>query len=618
MGSKIRPAGTAFAAALIIGLSTGLTASPTVASPTFPRWADGAVLLAGQGDLAQPRCAQQGEQLPELIAGSYASLELGSSGSVAVCLPGTPRSTDSDRSASPAHFQGAGAISGDLAATSPAVEMNKQVPVYYRPGELVFAVPDAATAAGRVLEELRRAVGGPAQCEQRGASALLCLVLPTIDVTALAASLQDGALDLTQEQVTPNLVFNGQPLYHGGPGGNPFPAAALPAATSGRGTGVRVAVLDSGDVQTPADTRTYVLTPDRLPGGIDGTYYPLLAPQGDRVLDRQAGHGVFVAGVVQQVAPGAQVVHTPVLDSDGVTDLATLVQAIDELNGIDIVNLSLGGYTPDNRPPVALQEALARLRQRNPDVVVVAAAGGDGSARPFWPAALPEVIAVAGLRRDGSPLNGAVPDWVDVCALGQDISSTFLTGQGSMVLDEAGARSLSGQTASQDRRGATFNGYATWSGSSFAAPQVSGAIAVVIERLRRVGLAHEIARVGQRLLEAQPRRYGCPVLPTTVAHASPPTSEYEVTTKAGVGPRPVDGLVEVTPVAASNLAIAADGSLYLNQGSHISQLQMKDGTLRLVAGATSGRKGVSQFAGGNGGPAIGALMTAQSVATAAR
>src|SRR5205814_8381227 len=48
----------------------------------------------------------------------------------------------------------------------------------------------------------------------------------------------------------------------------------------------------------------------------------------------------------------------------------------------DILSLSFGGYTDGDAPLLALGDAIGALP---PDLVVVAAAGNHGEARPFWP-----------------------------------------------------------------------------------------------------------------------------------------------------------------------------------------------------------------------------------------
>ena len=70
----------------------------------------------------------------------------------------------------------------------------------------------------------------------------------------------------------------------------------------------------------------------------------------------------------------------------------------------DIVNMSFGGYTSNDRPPTVLAEFLRRLGAAFPSTVFVAAAGNDGSGRPFFPAACPGVVGVAATDRRGFPM----------------------------------------------------------------------------------------------------------------------------------------------------------------------------------------------------------------------
>jgi subtilisin family serine protease len=98
--------------------------------------------------------------------------------------------------------------------------------------------------------------------------------------------------------------------------------------------------------------------------------------------------------------------------------------------------------------------------------VVVAAAGNHASDRPYWPAALKDVVAVAALADTGS--GGEVERasfsnygwWVDAAAPGEKIASSFLT--------------------HGRENGEEFHGYARWSGTSFAAPYVAGKIAALM------------------------------------------------------------------------------------------------------------------------------------------
>lgn len=192
-------------------------------------------------------------------------------------------------------------------------------------------------------------------------------------------------------------------------------------------------------------------------------------------LDFAAGHGTFAAGVLQQVFPQVDLRVYRALDSDGVgseVDVAcAMIRAVKD--GAQILNLSLGSQTFNDKPPIGLEVALeiiADLEQRQgKEVLVVAAAGNYGSDRKVWPAAFDwpvfPVVAVAGLKPDLTPSDwSSHGSWVDVSAIGQGILSTYVEGQESFEIDP---------------RPDTFlrDAWAVWTGTSFAAPQVAGAVA---------------------------------------------------------------------------------------------------------------------------------------------
>ena len=120
---------------------------------------------------------------------------------------------------------------------------------------------------------------------------------------------------------------------------------------------------------------------------------------GDDWLDREAGHGTFISGIIRRIAPDASIVNVGVLTGFGDGDDFTVGQGIErlmnEVQGVDVVNLSLSGYTEDDRPPLAIKQAIRNLRKLDSRPVVVAAAGNNASSRPAYPAALCDVIGVA-------------------------------------------------------------------------------------------------------------------------------------------------------------------------------------------------------------------------------
>lgn len=263
-------------------------------------------------------------------------------------------------------------------------------------------------------------------------------------------------------RVFPNTVLTGEQFPEFGPADD-AERTKLPDRPEGDvGRGVRVGVVDTGMrsdhswLEGRAETR----------GAVDGEE---LDENDDDLLDPEAGHGTFVAGCVLSVAPGATIVGRCTMDSLGVTEDAWVASSIETLRGhcIDILNLSLGGFVVDDEPyglPLTAK-AIADLRYENPEMVVTAAAGNRHSADPFYPAALPGVIGVGALDHTGERAwfsnRGR---WVNAWSLGVDIVSCYV----GTDLDLPGG----GPAGAKDG--------ARWSGTSFAAPRVAGALAATM------------------------------------------------------------------------------------------------------------------------------------------
>ncbi|MER6942881.1 type VII secretion-associated serine protease mycosin [Nonomuraea sp. NPDC000554] len=223
-----------------------------------------------------------------------------------------------------------------------------------------------------------------------------------------------------------------------------------------RGEGVTVAVVDSGvDASHP-----------QLSGVVSGSVD--LTGTGERDC---VGHGTAVAGIIAGrdltsrgipflgVAPGARILDVKQTDTqDGeVTKLAEGIRRAAEL-GAKVINVSV---TAHDLPE--LKSAVAYAQSR--DAVIVAAAGNvkreDGAVTPAYPASYPGVIAVGSASRDGrrSEFSNSATR-VSVTAPGAEITSTWTGGGYRADLD----------------------------GTSFAAPYVSGVVALV--RARHPELDH--------------------------------------------------------------------------------------------------------------------------------
>jgi subtilase family protein len=251
----------------------------------------------------------------------------------------------------------------------------------------------------------------------------------------------------------PNHVLAGEPRYIGGPATIIEPTDyGLTEPAGCEGEGVTIAVLDTGfrtDVQQWLVDRVDTDAPDE----------PLDKHNQDGDLDHEAGHGTFIAGVIADIAPGAKIIARQVLESDGFGDEAKIAQTISDVVALapDVINLSLGAYTHGNLPPVGLANALRQVDRTK--TVVVAAAGNAGRDVPFWPAALKQVWSVAAVDDDGMrACFSNFGHWVDCGMKGVDIKSCFPDWNGGGP-------------------GPFTNGWAMWSGTSFAAPRLAGLIA---------------------------------------------------------------------------------------------------------------------------------------------
>ncbi len=282
-----------------------------------------------------------------------------------------------------------------------------------------------------------------------------------IDVSELTVDLSEGSAHKTLN-VGPNHIVTTQPEWHPSPYDDPKPASAIatPPTDSTVQTDITVALLDTGISQHQWFTNRKWFADCAL----EVFEVPDADNHGD--LDSVAGHGTFIAGVVLQQAPDAQLVINKIISGDGVTDELELFRRLTNLQSgtresgkrIDILSLSLGCYTHDDKPSPVLEHA---IRGFDRDTVIVACAGNAGSDRPFWPAALKRVIAVGSLDSQGHDRAqfSNYGWWVDACTLGQRVTSTFFTYESDATGDEK------------------FAGFARWSGTSFAAPRVAGAIA---------------------------------------------------------------------------------------------------------------------------------------------
>lgn len=192
-------------------------------------------------------------------------------------------------------------------------------------------------------------------------------------------------------------------------------------------------------------------------------------------------HGTHIASLIASagtytgVVPGATIMPVKVLDARSSGSEVDLVDALYYAadHGADIINLSLcfsEGYVPS----AALQDALQYAYDQ--DVVMIAAAGNDGSGLAHYPAASPLVISVgATTRAAGGGLQ--VADYsntgatLDVMAPGGDLAADR---DGDGVVDGVVAESFDPGSPG------TFGAW-MFSGTSQAAALATGAAALAMD-----------------------------------------------------------------------------------------------------------------------------------------
>jgi membrane-anchored mycosin MYCP len=269
------------------------------------------------------------------------------------------------------------------------------------------------------------------------------------------------------------------------------------------GQGVRVGLLDTKLYPNP-----------RLAGGYLAAQEDLLPASGSGVHTPGAldGHGTFAAGLILQRAPAAGLIVRPVLWHDALGKTWDVAKAMVQFvgTGVNILNLSFGCYTDDGQPPLVLARAVSLVSS---EILLVAASGNHGDIQqlwaaanpptpppawtknlkdttPVWPAAFAEVIAVGATDGEGKVADfSPKAPWVDVTAPGVDVESTYLDGKVRLAYPTSG-----GQIQ-------VFHGLARWQGTSFAAANVSGAVAAKIgpDRNARQALAAALADPESRI-----------------------------------------------------------------------------------------------------------------------
>ncbi|WP_238457381.1 S8 family peptidase [Alkalihalophilus pseudofirmus] len=257
--------------------------------------------------------------------------------------------------------------------------------------------------------------------------------LPKENVSGLLAHEEVAAIEIDQEvEITS--------VYDWGTNTIQAPAAW---ANGIAGDGVRVAVIDTG-----VDFNHNDLTV------IDSVSFV----QEEETANDENGHGTHVAGIIAAngtllgTAPNSELYVVKALDKNGTGFHSNVVKGIEWAleRDIDVINLSIGG----NHPSRTLEQAIQKAYENG--VLLVAAGGNNGTASGSeptveYPAKYEQVIAVAATdANDNRASFSATGPEIEVSAPGVGVISTYLNG-----------------------------GHARMSGTSMAAPHVSGHLALL-------------------------------------------------------------------------------------------------------------------------------------------
>lgn len=222
------------------------------------------------------------------------------------------------------------------------------------------------------------------------------------------------------------------------------------AATGNKGTGVKIAILDSGIDYTHPELV------DNYAGGYNFAYVNNDPFDDSTGAGATAGHGTHVAGIIAArdngtgvvgVAPEASLYAVKVLNGGMSGALSDIIAGIDWSieNKMQVINMSLDSPQFSQ----SLKDACDRAALAG--IILVAAGGNTNTLGVNYPAAYDSVIAVTATKPDDSrPLFNYGPE-IELAAPGYSIKSTVPGG-----------------------------GYSFMTGSSQAAPHVAGVVALLI------------------------------------------------------------------------------------------------------------------------------------------
>lgn len=276
---------------------------------------------------------------------------------------------------------------------------------------------------------------------------------------------------------------------------------------------IPVAVIDSGVDAGHPELKGRILDAKSFVGGPACTVSSCTDP---------LGHGTFVAGLIAAnfdngigiagLAPSSQLLVAKVVTPSRAIPIDAEARAIRWAvdNGARVINMSLGGLRDPLDPNLdgysRLEADAVSYAVKNGVVVVAAAGNSDGAPSSPWnyasyPAALPHVLGVSAYGPGGIVPTFSNRDRIfdDVAAPGVQIFSVF-------------PRSLTARFPSCSDQGYSSCGpddYREAQGTSFAAPQVSAAAAVLLS-LQPLLKADQVTSILERTAVDMNSANGCP------------------------------------------------------------------------------------------------------------
>ncbi|HEV2753868.1 MAG TPA: S8 family serine peptidase, partial [Solirubrobacteraceae bacterium] len=261
---------------------------------------------------------------------------------------------------------------------------------------------------------------------------------------------------------------------------------AASATTAREASAASVAVLDTGiDLDHP----------DLRVAGGTNCVTPGASPDDDQ------GHGTHVAGTIAAendgagvvgIAPGTPLAAVKVLGADGSGSDSSIVCGLEWAlaNGVDVVNMSLGGTGGPVRACTQTTDPMHRAvcRAVAGGVTVVAAAGNDGwdfdhAEQPDIPAAFPEALTVTSVS-DSDGRAGASGGPSPCSSVEAD---DHAAGYSNFALTSGGAAHTLAAPGTCIRSTVPGGGYGRSSGTSMATPHVAGLVALCLEEGGRPG-----------------------------------------------------------------------------------------------------------------------------------